>query len=134
MRRGSTSRNSTTEPGQPWTSSSGTACGDVDRAWSACRAWPSTTVADVLVAAELGLDAPPVVGVAPPVEQVAEEVELGALRPADPVDLVREPGAVEPRLEVVQGGVRDLDPERLEGQRHQSNCAVGGIARSSSAS
>ena len=42
--RGMTSRNSTTDPGQPWVSSSGKASGWGDRTWRKWIDWPSITV------------------------------------------------------------------------------------------
>ena len=66
-----------------------------------------------LVQARLGR--PPVVPVAPVLEQRDEVAALGALLPADPRDLVRQAGPVEPLVQVVEDGGRDVHGERLHG-------------------
>jgi hypothetical protein len=68
---------------------------------------------------QAGLGRPPVVPVAPVVEQLDEVVALGALVPADAGDLVRQPGAVEPQVQVVEDRVRDGDGEGFHRSRPQ---------------
>ena len=68
---------------------------------------------DVLVErVDAGLGGPPVELVAPVGEQIGEVAALGALVPARTLDLVRQPGAGEAVAQVLQDGVRDVDPKR----------------------
>ena len=58
---------------------------------------------------------PPIELVAPVLDERRHVVEVGAIVPAHPVELVRQPGTSEPLLEVVQYGLRYVDHERPHG-------------------
>src|SRR5918995_2911293 len=56
----------------------------------------------------------PVVAVAPVAGELLHMVERDSVVPADARQLVGPANAVEPLVEVIQCGLRDLDPERID--------------------
>ena len=67
----------------------------------------------VRVAVELVLPGAPIELLGPVLERPAEEVRVGAVVPSDSGDRVGPPGGADPRAQVVEDGLLDLDAEGL---------------------
>ena len=115
-----TLRNSTTEPGQPWVMTSGTALGvrgtDVDEVdVEAVDLGP-----ELREAVEPGLRRRPVVLVEPVPAQLADVGERDPLRPVVDGLGLRPPGPAQPLAQVVEIGFGDVDAERDDAITHSA--------------
>ena len=71
---------------------------------------------EVVEGVEHRLGAPPVVLVAPVLDELGEVAALGAVVPPGVGQLLREAGARQPLAQVVEVGVGDRDGERFDGE------------------
>ena len=69
--------------------------------------------AEMRVAVELVLPGAPIELLGPVLERPAEEVRVGAVVPSDSGDRVGPPDGADPRAQVVEDGLLDLDAEGL---------------------
>ncbi len=74
--------------------------------------------AELRQSVEPGLVRAPVVLVAPVGDELAHVVDGDAVVPSRVVELVREPGLRKSPAEIVEVGLVDVDPERLDGAVH----------------
>ena len=104
------SRNSTIEPGQPWVTMSGNASGSGERTWRKWTRWPSISVVNCGYWLIRASTRAPVVA-APPVIGERADVRLADAVVAAARQLVGPARLIEPGLEVVEVGLRDVDAE-----------------------
>ena len=96
---------------------SGSASGSGERTCTKCTRAPSISVRNWSNELSRASRAPVVV-VAPVRHELAQVPELGAVVPARVGELLGEPRARQPFVEIVERGVGNVDAKRLDAQRH----------------
>ena len=110
------SRNSTIEPGQPCTSTSGSASGSGDRSVERVHSCAVDLGEELLVGVQARFGPPPVVLVAPVRHELVEVRAVGAVVPSRVGNRGRQARPHESFVEILEHVVGDRDPERLERQ------------------